>query len=111
MSVFSVPVTIGVNEEAIANEIKENVEQQVIEKINREVKKQIFSHRYGWGRDNYEDPEPLRNMIKDEIRGVLDDNHGLIVKLAAEILAEKLARTKAVKEKAVSIVEAVLKEE
>lgn len=109
MSVFSVPVTIGVNEEAIAKEIKENVEHQVIEKINGEVKRQIFNHRYGWGKES-EDSEPLKNMIKDEIRNVLEDNHGLIIKLAATILAEKLARTKAVKEKAVSIVEAVLKE-
>lgn len=32
MSVFSVPVTIGVNEEEIAKEIRKNVEDKVVEK-------------------------------------------------------------------------------
>lgn len=35
MSVFSVPVTIGINEEEIANEIRKNVEDRVVEKITK----------------------------------------------------------------------------
>ena len=38
MSVFSVPVTIGVNEEEIAKEIRKNVEDKVVEKITKEIK-------------------------------------------------------------------------
>ena len=67
MSVFSVPVVIGVDEEAIAREVKENVESQVVAKILDEVKKQMFNKRYSYTRDDYDDPEPLRNMIKYEI--------------------------------------------
>ena len=37
MSVFSVPVTIGVNEEEIAKEIRKNVEDKVVEKITKEI--------------------------------------------------------------------------
>ena len=40
MSVFSVPVTIGIDEEGIARELRENVESQVVNKILDEVKKQ-----------------------------------------------------------------------
>lgn len=38
MSVFSVPVTIGVNEEKIAKEISKNVEDRVVENITKEIK-------------------------------------------------------------------------
>jgi len=46
MSVFSVPVTIGVDEEKIAKEIESNVEAQVVRKIADEgsfIKKEIIT--------------------------------------------------------------------
>lgn len=42
MSVFSVPVTIGVDEEKIAKEIESDVETRVINKIADEVKEIIY---------------------------------------------------------------------
>ena len=41
MSVFSVPVTIGVDEEKITKEIESNVEAQVVNKITDEIKRQL----------------------------------------------------------------------
>lgn len=113
MSVFSVPVTIGVDEEAIVREIKENVESQVINRILDETKRQMFNARYVryCDKEKYTDPEPLRNMIKAEIHDIIVNHQDLIIKEAAEILADKLARTKAVKEKAALIAEKVLEEE
>lgn len=113
MSVFSIPVTIGIDEEGIAREVRENVESQVVAKILDEVKMQMFNARYVRysNEERYTDPEPLRNMIEWEIQKKLEEHQDLIVKLAAEILADKLARTKAVKEKAALIAEAVLEEE
>ena len=111
MSVFSVPVTIGVDEEAIAREVKENVESRVLAKITDEVKKQMFENRYSYTRDEYNDPEPLRNMIKKQIDIFLNDKQDFIIKEAAMILADRLARTKSVKEKAALIAEKVLEEE
>lgn len=110
MSVFSVPVTIGVDEEAIAKEIKENVEAQVVRKIVGSVKDQMF-RSYDYYRQDQQDPEPLRRMIKEQINIFLNEHQDLIIKEAAEILADKLARTKAVKEKAALIAEAILEEE
>lgn len=46
MSVFSVPVTIGVNEEEIAKEIRKNVEDRVVEKITKEIKGVIYKKSY-----------------------------------------------------------------
>ena len=42
MSVYSVPVTIGVDEKRIAEEIQNDVEHQVINTITKEVKNKIF---------------------------------------------------------------------
>lgn len=113
MSTFSVPVVIGVDEEAIAREVAKDAKSQVVAKILDEVKMQMFNPRYVRysNEEKYTDPEPLRNMIKSEIQKKLEEHQDLIVKLAAEILADKLARTKAVKEKAALIAEAVLEEE
>ena len=100
MSVFSIPVTIGVDEEKIAKEIHDNVEEKVVEKITSEVEKIIFDKGSYYGRDS---DEPLRNMIKFEIGEILRKNEDKIVKLAADSLAEKLSRTKAVKEAAAGV--------
>ena len=43
MSVFSVPVTIGINEEEIAKEIRKNVEDRVVEKITKEIKEVVYA--------------------------------------------------------------------
>ena len=42
MSVYSVPVIIGVDEKRIAEEIKNDVEHQVINSITKEVKTKCF---------------------------------------------------------------------
>lgn len=95
MSVFSVPVTIGVDEEKIVKEIESNVEAQVINKITDEIKKIMFTERnyYNGDRD-----EPLRTMVIEEVRNCIKLNEKLIIKEASKTLVEKMARTKAYKE-------------
>lgn len=95
MSVFSVPVTIGVDEEKIAKEIHKNVEQQVVRAIADEVKKIIFIERNYYNGDKN---EPLRTMVIDEVRNCIKLNEELIIKEAAKELANKMARTKVYKE-------------
>lgn len=99
MSVFSVPVTIGVDEEKIANEIHNNVESQVIGRVTEEVKKMMFRNT-GWAQY---DKEPLREMVANEVEKVVETYKDDIIELAAEKLADKLSRSKAVKEAAVEI--------
>ena len=96
MSVFSVPVTIGVNEEEIARNIEQNVEKQVVDKITNEIKEIIFEKRSYYGSQYTNDP--LRCMVKKQIADILEENRDIIVNTAANILAEKLARSKAVRE-------------
>lgn len=98
MSVFSVPVTIGVNEERIAQEIEEHVEHEVIKNITTEVKKAIFRTDTWTGKVNENDNKPLREMIGYRIDKILADNKDDIVKEAAKILADKLVRSKTVRD-------------
>ena len=94
MSVFSIPVTIGVNEEEIAKEIRKNVEDRVVEKITKEIKGVIYKELYGSRETN----EPLCRMIHSHISEILEENESVIVQEAAKALADKMIKTKAVKE-------------
>lgn len=102
MGVFSVPVTIGVDEEKIAESIEKNVESQVINRVLTEVKKTLYSKRHYDYNDNYVDPTPMKEMIKDEIGKIVEERSDEIVALAAEVLADKLSRSKMIKEKIAS---------
>lgn len=92
MSVYSVPVTIGVDEKRIAEEIQNDVEQQVVKTITKEVKNKMFS------KNNYYQENPIDTMIKNEIKRIVEDNKDYIIENASKLLCEKLSRTKAVRE-------------
>lgn len=106
MSVFSVPVTIGIDEERIAKEIEQNVETKVVDNIVKAVEEAIYNKRSYYGTKD----EPLRTMIRYEIDKILKEKEDLIVEVAATKLADKLSRHKAVKEKAAAVAEEVCKE-
>ena len=96
MSVFSLPVTIGIDEEKIAKEISNDVKSQVINKIVEEVKNTMYNTSYQMYRSDYN--EPLRSMIESNIVDLLKENEATIIKEAAKLLYERMARTKIVKE-------------
>lgn len=101
MSVYSVPVTIGVDEEKIAKAIENEVEDRVVKNITTEIKGIIYERTY-YGKETN---DPLRQMISGQIQSILRDKEDFIVNEAAKILAEKMARTKAVKEAIKEVVE------
>lgn len=106
MSVFSVPVTIGVDEERIAKEIEKNVEDRVVENITNEVKQVIYKTNYY----NKETNEPLRKIVESQVRKVIQVNEEAIIREAAKYLADKMARSKAAREATKEVVEKVMKE-
>lgn len=101
MSVFSVPVTIGVDEERIAKEIEKNVEDRVVENITNRIE-DIICDKDVFGRKTN---KPLKDFVLDEIRKCVKDKEDNIVQEAAKHLAEKMAKTKAVKEAVKEVVE------
>ena len=106
MSVFNVPVTIGVDEDKIAREIESEVKEKVFRNIGDKVE-EIMTHPYHrhWDKPDY---TPLKNMVERVIKDVLIEKEDMIIELAATKLADKLARSKAVKEKAKEIAEGTL---
>ena len=104
MSVFSVPVTIGVDEERIAKEIENDVKYQVIEKIFEEIKKTIYATNY-YGKIDEKDITPLRKMVEAKVAEVISDKQDLIIEKASELLAEKMYKSKACKEAIKNVVE------
>ena len=75
--------------------IRKNVEDKVVEKITKEIKGVIYKKElYGSRETN----EPLCRMIHSHISEILEENKNVIVQEAAKALADKMIKTKAVKE-------------
>ena len=95
MAVFNVPVVIGVDEVKIAKEIEKDVTNQVIANITEEIKDILYTKYTYTGKTT---DEPLRQMVRTEVINVIKDREDIILDSAAKYLAEKMAKTKAVKE-------------
>lgn len=111
MSTFSVPVTIGVDEDKIAREIESEVKEKVIRSIGDKVEEIIYKkyEEYGYyGKKEIKGDGPLRIMVTTEIHNILEKERDSIVALAAKELADKLSRQKAVKELAASVAKDVM---
>ena len=100
MSVYSVPVTIGVDEKRIAEEIENDVGHQVINSITKEVKNKMFS------KSHYQE-DPLDTMIKNEVKRIVENNKDYIVENTSKLLCEKLSRTKAVREAVQNVIDQI----
>ena len=109
MSTFSVPVTIGVDEDKIAREIEKEVKEKVIRNIGDKVEDIIYKkdNYYGY-HSKTKDDSPLRNMIVCSIKDLLLEKEATIIELAAEKLADKLSRQKAVKAVAAEVAKDVM---
>lgn len=110
MSVFNVPVTIGVNEDEIARSIEKEVKERVISSIGEKVEGIIYKEYYGYSTGNVKqkDDTPLRNMVERTIKDLLVEKEEMIINLAAEKLADKLSRQKAVKSVGAEVAKDVL---
>ena len=95
---------IGIDDDAIIKRVEEHAERQIIQNIEKAVKKQLFTADW---RGNVSDYSPLSEYSKEIFIGFLEQNRDQILKKAAECLADKLLKTKRGKE----LLEKVDKEE
>ena len=93
MGVFSVPVTIGVDEDRIAKEIESNVESQVIKAITERVESIICKKTWG-DRYNKNNLSPLKEMVNDVIEKTIKEHEEYIIQSAISALANRLSRKK-----------------
>ena len=89
-------MAISVEDERIVKSIEENAERQVIAKITADVEDIIYRKHYGYYREK-DNKEPLRELIKERIDAILEENKPLILDEASTKLAERLSKTKAAK--------------
>ena len=88
-----VQFAISIDDNAIKERIESNVERAVIGNITRDIKDAISKGCY------YQDKnEPLRNMVKERIDVLITQEKETILNMAAEILADRLFRSKKGKE-------------
>lgn len=101
-----VNVAFDFDDKRIVESIESQVHKEVIDNITEETKKIIFEKRWGYNKSyNENDPAPLKQMIEHRISEVLDENKDIIINGAIKTLADRLARTKQVKEAVGKLVE------
>lgn len=117
MSVFNVPVTIGVDEDKIARAIESEVKDQVIRSIGDKVEGIIYKEYDDFGYSSgvrsvkkVKSDEPLRRMVERKVDNILEKERDSIIEVAAEKLADKLSRSKKVREVAAEVAGKVLSE-
>lgn len=89
-----VQFAIGIDDDAIVKRVVENAEKNITNDIKQEVTKLMFGFN-SWSGRRLDDPTEWTRM---QIQSFLNEHKDEIVQCAGNILAEKLLRTKAVKE-------------
>lgn len=85
---------IYIDDDAIVKRIEENAEKNITDEIKQEVMKLMFEYNpYSGKRLEYP-----TNWTRIQVESFLNDHKDEIIQCAGNILAEKLLRTKAVKE-------------
>ena len=92
---------IGIDDEAIRKIIMEKAEKSILDDLKKQIRtdidNQIFVIDRGWYGKDYK-RVGLQDWVKDLVEKSLKDNKDQIIKMASEKLADKMSRTKAVKE-------------
>lgn len=96
-----VQIAFDFDDEKVTKSIEKNVESEVIKNITGEVKREFIEKRYG-------NESGLKDVVAAVVKEVIEEKKDDIVKMASQMLCDKLFRTKAVKEAAL---EAVLNKE
>ena len=92
---------IGIDDEAIRKIIMEKAEKSILDDLKKQIRtdidNQIFVIDRGWCGKDYKKVD-LQDWVKDFVMKTLKDNKEQIIEMASEKLADKMSRTKAVKE-------------
>lgn len=92
---------IGIDDAAIVKLVTEAAETQIKDDLIKQIKSEIEHEIFEFYKGPWEKNEKivgLQSLAKDLVVEVLDKNQERIVEMAADRLADKMSRTKAVKE-------------
>ena len=91
---------IGIDDDAIREIVMKKAEKSIVEDLKKDIRSEIIREIFVCDSDWYrkERKIDLQDWVKDLVEKTLKDNKDQIIKMASERLADKMLRTKAVKE-------------
>lgn len=87
-----IQIAIGVDDESIKRNVAEHAEKVIIEHIEKDIRDLIFEKN---GYDRITGP---KYFVKKLVEDIIEDNKPEIIKAAAENLADRLMKSKKVRE-------------
>lgn len=81
--------------------ISKQAEEEMIKEIKRQVKNHMLSHRssYYYSPTDAKDSDPLNDWVSDLVKETVAESKDLIIEKAAQELAQKMSKSKIVREK------------
>lgn len=87
---------IGIDDKAIVDAVMKNAEKSIIEDLNKKVKENFFEIDSNW----YSKPiiKGVQPWVEDKFNAFLVEHKDEIIRIATDKLADKLSRSKTVRE-------------
>ncbi len=89
-------------DDKIRKSIEQNIENQVVTSIQKQIEKGYFEKRWG--------ENPVDNLVSTGVKDVIEKHKDEIIEKATKLLCEKLLRKKGVKEQILEVTEENKKE-
>ena len=83
---------IGIDDEQIIANVERNAEKQIVKDLKQEVLNKLLTSRYYHGNATQDDP--LSSLSESIIKQVFAEHEDEIINKAADLLANKLAKSK-----------------
>ena len=87
-----VEFAIGIDDQAVIDRVMENAEKSIIGDIKKDVVNKLFSRSYCRNADSKRDP--LSDFSEEIVLSVMKEHEDVILQKAAEIVANKIQRSK-----------------
>ena len=94
---------VGIDDDAIVKNVTKHAEESITKELTQQVRDRLFES--GYYKQHATEKDPLNAYSDRLLTKWLDDHKDEIVDKAAKFLAEKLARTKVVKERVAKEIE------
>ena len=87
--------------------ISKQSEEEMIKEIKRQVKNHMLAHRssYYYSPTDAKDSDPLNDWVSDLVKETITESKDLIIEKAAQELAQKMSKSKIVRERFADILE------
>ena len=103
MSTHIVNVAFDFDDDKVRSILENSAERKVIEGLKDDCYATMVKRSYGYG--NYSAEDAIKRLVEKSVDSFFEDYKDEIIQEAAKILADKLARSKAVREATKQVLE------